>query len=148
MVSSSMETTRVRPLLVVPLTRSPAITAREPAMVIFLLSRPMFLHCRLSSSPRRAPVYAATWKNANSRCCSAVTKNARSCGHSTLTLIFPGSIGAYRKDGQVRPPPAAGTMLGMEGERTELEAFYRRYIQCCNEHRFDDLGEFVDQTLR
>ena len=38
-VSSSMETTRVRPLLVVPLTRSPPITAVEPVMVIFLPSR-------------------------------------------------------------------------------------------------------------
>jgi predicted ester cyclase len=25
----------------------------------------------------------------------------------------------------------------------ELAAFYRRYNACCNEHRFDDLGEFV-----
>ena len=40
-VSSSMETTRVRPLLVVPLTRSPPITAVDPVMVIFLPSRSM-----------------------------------------------------------------------------------------------------------
>jgi aspartyl-tRNA synthetase len=26
---------------------------------------------------------------------------------------------------------------------TELAAFYRAYNACCNEHRFDDLGEFV-----
>lgn len=25
----------------------------------------------------------------------------------------------------------------------ELAAFYRRYNACCNEHRFEDLGEFV-----
>jgi steroid delta-isomerase-like uncharacterized protein len=25
----------------------------------------------------------------------------------------------------------------------ELAAFYRRYNACCNEHRFDDLAEFV-----
>jgi predicted ester cyclase len=25
----------------------------------------------------------------------------------------------------------------------ELAAFYRRYNACCNEHRFDDLSEFV-----
>jgi predicted ester cyclase len=27
--------------------------------------------------------------------------------------------------------------------RHEIEAFYRVYLQTCNEHRFDDLGEFV-----
>ena len=32
-------------------------------------------------------------------------------------------------------------------ERTELAAFYRRYIGRCNEHRFDGLGEFVDQHV-
>ena len=26
---------------------------------------------------------------------------------------------------------------------TELAAFYRRYNACCNEHRYEDLGEFV-----
>jgi predicted ester cyclase len=31
----------------------------------------------------------------------------------------------------------------MESERAELEAFYRRYLHRCNEHRFDDLGQFV-----
>ena len=25
----------------------------------------------------------------------------------------------------------------------ELAAFYRRYNDCCNEHRFEDFGEFV-----
>jgi predicted ester cyclase len=38
-------------------------------------------------------------------------------------------------------------MLSMASERAELEAFYRRYIQRCNEHRFGDLGEFVDQDV-
>jgi predicted ester cyclase len=26
---------------------------------------------------------------------------------------------------------------------SELRGFYRRYIACCNEHRIEDLGEFV-----
>jgi hypothetical protein len=26
---------------------------------------------------------------------------------------------------------------------SELAAFYRRYNVCCNEHRFEDLAEFV-----
>jgi predicted ester cyclase len=38
-------------------------------------------------------------------------------------------------------------MLLMERERAELEAFYRRYLQRCNEHRFDELGEFVDENV-
>ena len=46
-VSSSMETTRARPLLVVPLTRSPPITAADPAMVIFLPSRSMSFYRRV-----------------------------------------------------------------------------------------------------
>ncbi len=33
-------------------------------------------------------------------------------------------------------------------ERAELEAFYRRYLQRCNEHRFAELGEFVDDDVR
>ena len=28
-------------------------------------------------------------------------------------------------------------------DRAELEALYRRYNDACNDHRFDDLGEFV-----
>ena len=35
----------------------------------------------------------------------------------------------------------------MGSERAELEAFYRRYLQCCNEHRFDELDEFVDEHV-
>jgi len=31
----------------------------------------------------------------------------------------------------------------MESEREDLLVFYRRYLQRCNEHRFDELGEFV-----
>jgi predicted ester cyclase len=29
----------------------------------------------------------------------------------------------------------------------ELAAFYRRYNACCNEHRFDDLPEFVSRDV-
>jgi predicted ester cyclase len=38
-------------------------------------------------------------------------------------------------------------MLLMERQPAELEAFYRRYLQRCNEHRFDELGEFVDENV-
>jgi predicted ester cyclase len=31
----------------------------------------------------------------------------------------------------------------MRPEREDLLAFYGRYLQRCNEHRFDELGEFV-----
>ena len=30
---------------------------------------------------------------------------------------------------------------------SELAAFYRRYIACCNEHRIADLGEFVARDV-
>jgi predicted ester cyclase len=29
----------------------------------------------------------------------------------------------------------------------ELASFYRRYNACCNEHRFDELGEFVSRDV-
>ncbi|MGW6278394.1 ester cyclase [Kribbella sp. NPDC055071] len=29
-------------------------------------------------------------------------------------------------------------------EREELDRFYRSYLERCNEHRFDELSEFVD----
>jgi predicted ester cyclase len=32
-------------------------------------------------------------------------------------------------------------------DRGEPEAFYRRYLQRCNEHRFGELGEFVDENV-
>src|SRR4051812_46084878 len=32
-------------------------------------------------------------------------------------------------------------------ERAELAALYERYLTCCNEGRFDDLGEFVDEQV-
>jgi hypothetical protein len=32
-------------------------------------------------------------------------------------------------------------------ERGELEEFYRRYLLRCNEHRFEELGEFVDEDV-
>jgi predicted ester cyclase len=31
--------------------------------------------------------------------------------------------------------------------RGELEEFYRRYLQRCNERRFEELGEFVDDGV-
>jgi predicted ester cyclase len=31
----------------------------------------------------------------------------------------------------------------MDSAREELSAFYARYLTRCNEHRFDELGEFV-----
>lgn len=34
----------------------------------------------------------------------------------------------------------------MESE-ADLQTFYRRYLQRCNEHRFDELGEFVDDDV-
>jgi predicted ester cyclase len=38
-------------------------------------------------------------------------------------------------------------MLLMNCDRAELEAFYRRYLQHCNEHRFGELGEFVGENV-
>ena len=35
----------------------------------------------------------------------------------------------------------------MATERAEVEAIYNRYLQRCNEHRFDELDEFVDALL-
>ena len=29
-----------------------------------------------------------------------------------------------------------------------LEEFYRRYLACCNERRFDDMGEFVHDEIK
>ena len=43
--------------------------------------------------------------------------------------------------------PAGGSSTGrvcvMRREREDLLAFYTRYLQRCNEHRFDEIGEFV-----
>jgi predicted ester cyclase len=36
----------------------------------------------------------------------------------------------------------------MTFERADLAAQYKRYLACCNEHRFDELGEFVDEHVR
>jgi len=33
-------------------------------------------------------------------------------------------------------------------DRAELETFYRRYLGRCNEHRFDQIGEFVDADVQ
>jgi predicted ester cyclase len=35
----------------------------------------------------------------------------------------------------------------MELEREDLLVFYRRYLKRCNEHRFDELGEFVAEDV-
>src|SRR4051812_36584718 len=37
---------------------------------------------------------------------------------------------------------------GMGPERADLAAVYESYLACCNEHRFDQLGEFVDERVR
>jgi predicted ester cyclase len=29
-----------------------------------------------------------------------------------------------------------------------MDAFYRRYLERCNQHRFEDLGEFVDPEVQ
>ena len=36
----------------------------------------------------------------------------------------------------------------MDCARAELESLYRRYLSRCNEHRFDDLGEFVQEIVQ
>lgn len=35
----------------------------------------------------------------------------------------------------------------MECDRAVLEEFYGRYLRCCNEYRFAELGEFVDEDV-
>jgi predicted ester cyclase len=35
----------------------------------------------------------------------------------------------------------------METEAADLAALYRRYLACCNERRFDELGEFVSEQV-
>src|SRR5204863_10105418 len=42
---------------------------------------------------------------------------------------------------------SSGTMLLVNCDRAELDAFYRRYLQRCNEHRFGELGEFVGENV-
>jgi predicted ester cyclase len=32
-------------------------------------------------------------------------------------------------------------------ERADVVALYERYLACCNEHRFDQLGEFVSEQV-
>ena len=44
--------------------------------------------------------------------------------------------------------PQVGTIGVMEFDREELTAFYRRYIERCNAHRFEELGEFVAADVR
>jgi len=65
--------------------------------------------------------------------------------------------GEHMSRGHDQAPPqvrrAPRTRLGswhdvaMEPDRAHLTAFYQRYIQRCNEHRFAELGEFVDQDV-
>jgi predicted ester cyclase len=35
----------------------------------------------------------------------------------------------------------------MRLDRAEIAALYGRYLACCNEHRFDELGEFVSEQV-
>jgi predicted ester cyclase len=35
----------------------------------------------------------------------------------------------------------------MKCDRAELDAFYRHYLRCCNEHRFGELGEFAGEHV-
>ena len=35
----------------------------------------------------------------------------------------------------------------MRLERAEVAAFLQRYLACCNEHIFDQLGEFVSEQV-
>jgi predicted ester cyclase len=36
----------------------------------------------------------------------------------------------------------------VESERAEKTAFYRRYLRRCNDHRFEELDEFVAEEVR
>jgi len=38
-------------------------------------------------------------------------------------------------------------MILVACERTELAAFYRGYLNCCNKHCFGELDKFVDQNV-
>ncbi|WP_250038277.1 ester cyclase [Paractinoplanes maris] len=35
----------------------------------------------------------------------------------------------------------------MAPERADLIALYERYLDCCNQHRYEDLGEFVSEQV-
>ena len=35
----------------------------------------------------------------------------------------------------------------MAVERADILAMYERYLTCCNEHRLDELGEFVSEQV-
>jgi len=37
--------------------------------------------------------------------------------------------------------------MGHDDRRQEVESFYRRYNRCCNAHEFDQLGEFVAESV-
>jgi len=38
-------------------------------------------------------------------------------------------------------------MTGVAAERADVLAVYEAYLRCCNEHRVDDLGEFVAEDV-
>jgi predicted ester cyclase len=44
--------------------------------------------------------------------------------------------------------PEACQNEGVESERAERITFYRRYLERCNDHRFEQLGEFVDEHVK
>ena len=54
-----------------------------------------------------------------------------------------------------RGPPATGVASGAAAclharvavRRADLVAVYERYLACCNEHRLQDLGEFVSEHV-
>ena len=56
----------------------------------------------------------------------------------------------YRRSQPIQAAPLrAGWHDGvMETDRAELAAFYRRYNERCNAHRFEELGEFVAADVR
>jgi predicted ester cyclase len=45
-----------------------------------------------------------------------------------------------------RTAPCDHDLVGLE--RAEMVARYERYLTCCNERRFDELGEFVSDQVR
>ena len=53
------------------------------------------------------------------------------------------SVGPPATAVRVRGSLWADKVCVMESEPEDLLAFYRRYLKRCNEHRFDELGEFV-----
>ncbi len=48
-----------------------------------------------------------------------------------------------RRRSLIRGSPPSCNSVEVDSEPNEASTFYRRYLARCNEHRFDDLGEFV-----